>query len=120
MSQNTIPVADLKDYLSDDSQRRKKFIDTVGQSLRDVGFFALTNHGLSDEEIATAYQESQNFFDLSEEAKKGYEDLAIKGQRGYTSFGREHAKDSEAPDLKEFGMLVRKTKGLSLIFGPLS
>ena len=26
----------------------------------------------------------------------------LAGQRGYTSFGREHAKGSEAPDLKEF------------------
>ena len=31
-----------------------------------------------------------------------YEIKELAGQRGYTSFGREHAKGSEAPDLKEF------------------
>ncbi len=28
--------------------------------------------------------------------------LTLAGQRGYTSFGKEHAKGSDAPDLKEF------------------
>ena len=31
-----------------------------------------------------------------------YEDPKILGQRGYTAFGREHAKDQPVPDLKEF------------------
>jgi isopenicillin N synthase-like dioxygenase len=34
--------------------------------------------------------------------KKQYEVPGLAGQRGYTSFGREHAKGSDAPDLKEF------------------
>jgi isopenicillin N synthase-like dioxygenase len=36
------------------------------------------------------------------EQKKNYEIKGLAGQRGYTSFGKEHAKGSEAPDLKEF------------------
>jgi isopenicillin N synthase-like dioxygenase len=39
---------------------------------------------------------------LSPEQKRAYEIPELAGQRGYTSFGREHAKGSEAPDLKEF------------------
>jgi isopenicillin N synthase-like dioxygenase len=31
-----------------------------------------------------------------------YEKKELAGQRGYTSFGREHAKGFDAPDLKEF------------------
>jgi isopenicillin N synthase-like dioxygenase len=34
--------------------------------------------------------------------KKQYEVPGLAGQRGYTSFGKEHAKGSDAPDLKEF------------------
>jgi isopenicillin N synthase-like dioxygenase len=34
--------------------------------------------------------------------KKKYEIPGLAGQRGYTSFGKEHAKGSTAPDLKEF------------------
>lgn len=102
MSESTIPVIDLEDYFSDDPNRRLSFIDGVGRSLRDIGFFALTNHQIDDQLIANAYRVSQDFFDLPTDVKSSYEKLDIKGQRGYTSFGREHAKDSEAPDLKEF------------------
>lgn len=34
--------------------------------------------------------------------KRKYEVPGLAGQRGYTSFGKEHAKGSDAPDLKEF------------------
>ncbi len=102
MSQNTIPVVDLEDYLSDDPTRRQTFVDAVGSSLRDIGFFALINHRIDNDLKDNAYRVSQEFFDLPDSAKAAYEKLEIKGQRGYTSFGREHAKDSNAPDLKEF------------------
>jgi isopenicillin N synthase-like dioxygenase len=36
------------------------------------------------------------------EKKREYEIPELAGQRGYTSFGKEHAKGSEAADLKEF------------------
>jgi isopenicillin N synthase-like dioxygenase len=39
---------------------------------------------------------------LPSQRKLEYEVPGLAGQRGYTSFGREHAKGSEAPDLKEF------------------
>ena len=43
-----------------------------------------------------------NFFALPANEKKKYEIAGLAGQRGYTSFGKEHAKGSDAPDLKEF------------------
>jgi isopenicillin N synthase-like dioxygenase len=36
------------------------------------------------------------------EFKQSYEINGLAGQRGYTSFGKEHAKGSVSPDLKEF------------------
>jgi isopenicillin N synthase-like dioxygenase len=39
---------------------------------------------------------------MEDAAKRAYEDLALKGQRGFTSFGREKAKDQKVADLKEF------------------
>jgi len=44
----------------------------------------------------------KQFFALPLEKKLDYEIAGLAGQRGYTSFGREHAKGSDAPDLKEF------------------
>ena len=39
---------------------------------------------------------------LDEATKRQYEVLGQAGQRGYTSFGKEHAKQSKVADLKEF------------------
>ena len=36
------------------------------------------------------------------ETKSKYEFEGFKGQRGYTSFGKEHAKGKKEGDLKEF------------------
>lgn len=39
---------------------------------------------------------------MPSDEKRKYEIQGLAGQRGYTSFGKEHAKGSDAPDLKEF------------------
>ena len=44
----------------------------------------------------------EQFYALPLETKKSYEKIEYAGQRGYTSFGREKAKQSEVADLKEF------------------
>lgn len=102
MSMQTIPLASLKDFESSDPKRRQGFVQTIGDALVDIGFFALSDHGVDAGLIAQAYGAAGSFFNLPEATKKSYEDLSLKGQRGYTSFGREHAKDATAPDLKEF------------------
>ena len=48
------------------------------------------------------YKQVQAFFNLPTDTKGKYEIEGIGGQRGYTSFGKEHAKNSNAGDLKEF------------------
>ena len=45
---------------------------------------------------------SGTYYYTYQEIKKHYEVAGLAGQRGYTSFGKEHAKGSDAPDLKEF------------------
>ena len=102
MSNFTIPTVSLKDYFSEDANKKQAFIDTVGKALSEVGFFALSDHNLSDEEIKSSYKISEDFFNLSDEVKKSYVVPGIQGQRGFTAFGVEHAKDHDAPDLKEF------------------
>lgn len=98
----SIPVVDLNDYLSSDTSRQLKFIDSVGTALTQVGFFALTNHGLNQKLIDTCYTLSEKTFDLDIRTKCKYENPPVNGQRGYISFAREHAKGNSAPDLKEF------------------
>jgi isopenicillin N synthase-like dioxygenase len=97
-----IPVVNLADFLSGDPQLKQKFVNDLGKAYEDVGFVAVKNHGIPDDLIVELYKDVQQFFSLPLDKKKQYEVPGLAGQRGYTSFGKEHAKGSDAPDLKEF------------------
>jgi isopenicillin N synthase-like dioxygenase len=97
-----IPSVDLAEFLSGDAKRKAAFVQELGKAYEEVGFVAVKNHGVPDELIADLYKYVQEFFSLPSDQKKNYEIPELAGQRGYTSFGKEHAKGSEAPDLKEF------------------
>lgn len=97
-----IPRLDLNDYLNGTPEQKKKFSDDIGSAFNETGFVTITNHGLSQELITQLYQQVKNVFSLPEESKLKYEKVELAGQRGYTSKGREKAKDSKTPDLKEF------------------
>ncbi|MBW4419103.1 MAG: isopenicillin N synthase family oxygenase [Myxacorys californica WJT36-NPBG1] len=108
MSQS-IPVVSLKDFLSDAHSDQQAFVSTIGNALEDIGFFAIVDHGINADLIRTAYQVAQTFFELPEPVKLQYEDPKLNGQRGFTRFGREHAKDHPVPDLKEFWHVGRES-----------
>lgn len=97
-----IPSVDLAEFLSGDPVRKAAFVQELGRAYEEVGFVAVKNHGVPDALIGDLYKYVQEFFSLPSEQKKKYEISGLAGQRGYTSFGKEHAKGSEAPDLKEF------------------
>jgi isopenicillin N synthase-like dioxygenase len=97
-----IPSVDLAEFLSGDPVRKAAFVQQLGKAYEDVGFVAVKNHGVPDELIADLYKYVQEFFSLPSNQKRSYEIPELAGQRGYTSFGKEHAKGSDAPDLKEF------------------
>ncbi|MGC4100974.1 isopenicillin N synthase family dioxygenase [Ferruginibacter sp.] len=97
-----IPSVDLAEFLSGDATRKAAFVQELGKAYEEVGFVAVKNHGVPDELIADLYKYVQEFFSLPSDQKRKYEIPDLAGQRGYTSFGKEHAKGSDAPDLKEF------------------
>ena len=97
-----IPIVNLADFTSGDPELKQNFVNTLGKAYEQVGFVAVKNHGISDALIADLYTYVQQFFSLSNDDKKLYEIPELAGQRGFTSFGREHAKGYEAPDMKEF------------------
>lgn len=98
----SIPQVNLADFLSDDAEIRASFVAQLGKAYEEVGFVSVVNHGITDDLIASLYDNVQGFFALPFDTKKKYEVAGLAGQRGYTSFGKEHAKGSDAPDLKEF------------------
>ena len=99
---NKIPSVDLADFLSDDPNRKQNFVNQIGSAYEDIGFVSLRNHFLDDALVSNLYKEVKAFFALDLAKKKKYEIEGLGGQRGYVSFGKEHAKGKKEGDLKEF------------------
>ncbi len=99
---SAIPSVDLRDFVSGDSDKKEKFIQEIGAAFENIGFVALSGHFLSDQLVEQLYSEIKKFFQLPQNVKDSYEIEGIGGQRGYTSFGKEHAKGRKEGDLKEF------------------
>ena len=99
---NKIPSVDLRDFLSEDPQRKEEFIQTIGKAFQEIGFCAVKGHFLSDDLVKRLYEQIKLFFDLPNEIKTKYEFPEYSGQRGYVSFGKESAKGSKHGDLKEY------------------
>jgi len=97
-----IPSVDLRDFLSGNPERKQKFVNEIGKAYEDIGFVALKGHFLDDTLVENLYSEVKNFFSLPVDVKEQYEIPGIGGQRGYVSFGKEHAKGRKEGDLKEF------------------
>ncbi len=97
-----IPSVDLRDFLSDNPERKQKFVNEIGKAYEEIGFVALKGHFLDDQLVDELYGEVKNFFELPEETKLKYEIPGIGGQRGYVGFGKETAKGFKKGDLKEF------------------
>lgn len=108
MPDQTIPVVDLRSF--DDPTARTDFVNAIGDSVRNFGFVAVEGHGVESALIERNYQLFEEFFALDEAVKRQYEFPARGRERGYTSFGVEHAKDSDKPDLKEFWHLGRELR----------
>lgn len=97
-----IPSLDLADFRSGDPERKARFVQQLGEAYQNIGFVALKNHGLSEEQTQALYADVKAFFSLPDERKQRYEYPELAGQRGYISKGKEHAKGRNTGDLKEF------------------
>lgn len=97
-----IPTLNLSHFTEGTPEQRQAFVDDLGAAYREIGFAAISGHGVNPAVIDDMYAEAKEFFALSTEAKMKHEHPEHNRQRGYVSFGTEHAKDSNAADLKEF------------------
>jgi isopenicillin N synthase-like dioxygenase len=97
-----IPSLDLADFTKGDENARKKFVADLGAAYHNIGFVAIKNHFLTDDQQQRLYAAIKKFFALPDDIKKKYEGTHIAGQRGYTGKGKEHAKGRNTGDLKEF------------------
>ena len=102
MGKRTIPVVDLSQFVNGSEAERAAFVEKLGKAFHEIGFVGVINHGIPKQLIDDFYRTANEFFALPVDTKSKYELQGMAGQRGYTSFGKEHAKQSTVADLKEF------------------
>jgi isopenicillin N synthase-like dioxygenase len=82
------------------------FSADLGGSFALYGFAVISDHPLEQARIEKAIAAAKAFFALPDEVKRKYVS-GVGGQRGYTPFGIETAKDAKHFDLKEFWHMGR-------------
>jgi isopenicillin N synthase-like dioxygenase len=97
-----VPELSLKAFTHGSEQEKLTFVDQLFEGLKEYGFIILRDHPIDIPLLRQAYSLSEKLFDLPLKTKETYISKAGGGQRGYTPFGKEHAKNSKFPDLKEF------------------
>jgi isopenicillin N synthase-like dioxygenase len=92
----------LNDFKHGTPAQKDKFVQDLGAAYEKIGFVAVYNHELTDEISENLYRYTTEFYALPMDLKLKYKIEGIAGQRGFTSWGTEHSKDSKVGDLKEF------------------
>lgn len=102
MSSLKIQTLDINEFRSSNPANKMAFVEKLGQSFREIGFLIIKGHDISNELQNRAYTQIDSFYKLPLATKQSYEVPGIGGARGYTVFGKEHAKHTNVGDLKEF------------------
>jgi isopenicillin N synthase-like dioxygenase len=103
-----VPEVSLMSFVAGSNTDKTRFVDNVFAGLKEYGFVVLSDHTVDPKITQKSYDLVHEFFSLSTETKQKYVCKEGGGQRGYTAFGVEHAKNSQYPDLKEFWHVGRE------------
>ncbi|MEU5424699.1 2-oxoglutarate and iron-dependent oxygenase domain-containing protein [Streptomyces olivoreticuli] len=95
---NKLPVIDLS-AASGDAATRAAFHEALHGAARDVGFFHLTGHGITESETAELMRTLRAFFALPEAERLSISNLNSPHFRGYTRIGDERTGGS--PDWRD-------------------
>lgn len=103
-----VPELSFKSYTEGTVTQQAMFSELFYSGLKDYGFVILKDHPIPIELLKKAYAAAETFFALPTEKKSACISKSGGGQRGYTPFGKEHAKNANVPDLKEFWHVGRE------------
>jgi len=108
MPTQSIPTVTLSHYTRGTAREKADFVKVFGAGIQEFGFVTVADHGVDMELIRRTYADVERLFALPEAVKQGYEVAGGGGQRGYTGYGKEHAKNQKVGDLKEFWHVGRE------------
>ena len=101
----SIPTISLKNY----KKNKEAISKEIYNACNKVGFFSIIDHDLNIDLIKKVLRLSKDFFNQTNDYKMKYCIKEGAGQRGYTPFGVETAKNALLPDQKEFWHHGRST-----------
>lgn len=81
-----VPIIDISGLFSDSYDDRKAVAIQIGQACRDIGFFVITNHGVSDSVIHNMWNQTTTFFDRPTDEKMKLVKPQSEYPFGYTKF----------------------------------
>jgi len=103
-----VPELSLRSYTHGSTAEKSAFVDDLFNGLKEYGFIILKDHPIDVSLLRKVYDLSEKLFQLPVATKESYVSPKGGGVRGYTPFGKEHAKSSRYPDLKEFWHVGRE------------
>uniref|UniRef100_A0A6B2LAM6 Fe2OG dioxygenase domain-containing protein n=1 Tax=Arcella intermedia TaxID=1963864 RepID=A0A6B2LAM6_9EUKA len=103
MNNLEIPVIEIGDLITSDIHSNSPIVSAIKDALQNIGFFYISNHGLSIEELQKGLELSKRFFQLPPEEKSKLSKPQGVNALGYMATGVENADDSNPNliDLKE-------------------
>lgn len=103
---NAVPVIDLAPFLSRNAAGRAPVVEQLARAAEQIGFFAITGHGVPRGIMDTLYERAHEFFALPLDEKQRVAPPTPDYARGYKAVGFEALAAGNAgdtpPDLKEY------------------
>lgn len=103
---NVVPVIDIAPYLAGSVAGRRQVADEVARAAEQIGFFAITGHGVPHATLDALYERAEAFFSLPLQEKQRVAPPNPAYARGYKAIGFEALAAGNAlatpPDLKEY------------------
>ncbi|MGB0783419.1 MAG: isopenicillin N synthase family dioxygenase [Marinomonas sp.] len=97
----SIPLIDLSKLTHDSGAIRQSEINALDKACREIGFFYLTNTGISSELMAALMREAKRFFNQPQDAKNAIDIKSSVNHRGYGNIGEEQLDEIGHADWKE-------------------
>jgi isopenicillin N synthase-like dioxygenase len=101
---SAIPVIDVAALKANDLAARQATAEQIGTACREVGFFYIKNHGISEQQVAATFAAARQFFALPLARKQAIAIEQSPCHRGYFALGGENLdplRQQGAGDLKE-------------------
>lgn len=96
----SIPAINIEALNSKNVQQQQAVAGKLGEAARNVGFFYVTGHGITEELQSRLFTQARRFFSLPRQDKMRYYIGLSDNHRGYVPPGEE-SPDPSKPDSKE-------------------